>query len=264
MKTFVVTLFVGCVFAFWIYFSTNPTLGQKVHQDEATVVQRGQVTEKEREYSREYKKLYSWRAGRKLSELRGGKKDVSVISDEPGSDMDPYSPIITASEFLRNLSCQADAIVVGSVKSKSAHLTEDETFVYTEYEFSIKEVVKDNPVSPIKVNNNIEIARPGGIIRLDNRRITVEDKSYELLLKNKDYLLFLRFVPSTNGYVIASAEGDFILENNSFKKLSKRPLSEELKNNNPQSLLNAIGEAISVACSKNSTTEEINNEEYKY
>jgi hypothetical protein len=224
----------------------------QTQENEATVVQKGQVTEKEREYSKEYKKLYSWREGRKLSELRGGKQDVKVIADEPDFVIDPYALVVTRSEFLRNLSCSADAIVVGSVKSKSAHLTEDETFVYTEYEFSIKEVVKNNTASPIEINNSIEIARPGGVIKLDNRRITVEDKSYEPLLKNKDYLLFLRFVPSTNGYVVASAEGDFILEDNSFKKLSKQRLPKELKNNNPQDLLSAIRNAISVGCNQNS------------
>jgi hypothetical protein len=252
MKVFVVCFLIVCVVVIGVFFATPSTQGQKEQEEEATVVQKGQVTEKEREYSKEYKNLYSLREGRKLGELRGGKKDVSVISDEPEFVIDPHAPIVTVSEFFKGLSCSSDAIVVGSVKSKSSHLTEDETFVYTEYVFSIKDVVKDNISSPIKLNSNIEIARPGGVIKLDNRRITVEDKSYETLKKNEDYLLFLHFVASTKGYVVASNQGDFILEGNSFKNLSKTAFPKELENSNLQDLLSNIRSSISIGCNQNS------------
>lgn len=225
-------------------------------QDEATVVKKGQVTDKEREHSKEYKKLYSYRNGRKLTEPRiprGGTEDFSVFIDIPHTAQLTKMPSITASEFLRDLSCNADAIVVGSVKSKVAHLFEDETFVYTEYEFLVQDILKNNSASPIKAYNHIEVTRPGGIIKLDNRRIKVEDFSYAPLQKNKEYLLFIRYVPSTNDYVVASPKGDFLLENNSFKALGRRSLPEDLRSgDNYQSLLKDVRSSVSAGCNQNS------------
>lgn len=252
MKVFFVILLAVFVIAFGAFFIPPAAMGQTQEREEATDIQRGQVTETEREYSKEYKKLYIYFKSGKLSELRGGNQDVGASLGLPNIPANPYAPAISTSEFLRNLSCKADAIVVGSVESKAAHLAEDETFIYTEYTFSVREIVKDNANAPIKVSKSIEITRPGGVIRLNNRRITFEDQSYQPLQKNKDYILFLRFLPSANGYVVASNEGDFMLENNSFKKLSKLSLPGVPDNNNSQDLLNALQKAVSEGCGKNS------------
>ncbi len=270
MKVFLVTFLVISVIVFGIFFATPSTIGQKEQTDEATVVKRGQVTEKEREYSKEYKKLYSFRKSRKFSEIIEESEILGKTTEElggyvgiPGGFFMPDAPVITPAEFLGKLSCKADAIVVGSVKSKSSHMTEDETFIYTEYEFSVQDIVKNNSASPIEINNQIKITRPGGLIKLDNRLIRIEDQSYEPLLKNKKYLLFLRFVPTANGYMIASPEGDFLLENNAFKTLAKRPLPKELKSgDNSETLLNAVRNFTSMVC--NQIPKEVTDEEYKY
>jgi hypothetical protein len=231
----------------------------RTNKEEATEVQRGQITEKDREYSKEYKKMYAARNGLKLTEIsktskhKANKREVGVSIGIPtiptiGS---PQTP--TASKFLADLSCKADAIVIGSVSRKSAHLTEDETFVFTAYEFSVQEVLKNNFNSPIEVDKSIEVTRPGGLIRLDGQLIRVEDKSYEPLQINGKYLLFLNFIPSANGYIVSDIKGDFILENNSFKKLSRFSLPEELETgNDSQDLLNQVRNSVSIGCNPKS------------
>lgn len=259
MRILIGFLLALCVVVFGIFFATPLTNGQKEQNDEATVVQKGQVTEKEREYSKEYKKLYSYRKGRKLSELselgkrRGYRQEAGISIGLPLIPTIGNSPAVTASEFLRNLSCDADAVVVGVVKSETAHLTEDETFVYTEYDFSVEDILKNNSASPIEVNNSIQFTRPGGLIKLDNQVIRVEDKSYPQLEIKKKYLLFLKFIPSANGYIVSDAKGDFILENNSFKKLSRLRMPEELEGKSElQALLSEVRNSISTDC-QNST-----------
>lgn len=261
MKIFIGFLLATCVVVFGIFFATPSTNGQKERTDEATVVKKGQVTEKEREYSKEYKKLYSYRKGYKLSELsdaakrNGNGQEIGVSIGEPsiptvGSPF-PVTAQVTPRNFLSKLSCNADAVVLGSVSSKTAHLTEDETFIYTEYEFSIKEVLKNNSASPIEVNSNIQFTRPGGLIKLDNQVIRVEDQSYKPLQLKKEYLLFLKFVPNAAGYLVSGIEGDFVLENNSFKQLRKTIFSEELENiNDSQVFLDNIKSVISDGCSQ--------------
>lgn len=264
MKIFIGLFLTVCTIIFGILFATPSTNGQKEQTDEATIVHKGQTTEKEREYSKEYRKLNPFKNGRKFTEMielsnRLGKTTEElggiIGEDDVAQSRTPHT--ITSAEFLKNLSCKSDAIVLGSVKSKSSHMTDDETFIYTEYDFSVRDILKNNSVSPIEVNNSIEITRPGGLIKIDNRRIRIEDRTYEPFQKNMEYLLFLRFVPSTNGYMAASYEGDFVLENNTFNKLARnRPLPKELeKNSNPQELLDKVRNSVLSNCNQKTAGE---------
>lgn len=244
------TLIIATMLFAFVTFKPQAQDKTQQQDEEATVVQRGQVTDEERSYSREYEKLYPNRRKIKLNEVRKEIKDLGIFLGVVGDVIDiPEAPIITAADFLKNLSCEADAVVVGYPVSKKAHLSEDETFVYTQYEFSVEEVIKDNLTSPITVNNSIQITRPGGVIKLDNRKITVKDELYEPLQIRKKYLLFLNFVPVANGYMVTGSEGDFLLENNSFKKLSKGMAPDELKKgDNPNLLLSSIRDSVASDC----------------
>lgn len=227
--------------------------------DEATVVHKGQLTEKERHYSKEYKTLYSYRKGNKLTELsesgkrRGNKKEIGVSLGVPLIPTVGGS-VITSSEFVNNLACKANAVVIGSVRSKTAHLTEDETFVYTEYELLVSDVLKNNLASPIEINKTIQITRPGGLIKLDDQIIRVVDQLYEPLAIRKEYLLFLNFIPAANGYVVSSAEGDFALENGNLQSLSKLEVPDELTNKSgSQTLINSLRNLNQSDCNEKST-----------
>jgi hypothetical protein len=258
----IITIIVAAISLFTITSFRQEAQSNKPQEDEATIIQKGEVTDEEREYSKEYKKLYSYRKGRKLSEVgessknAGNTKEIRVIIGVPDTVTVGDEQVPTISNFLKNLSCEADVIVIGSIKKATAHLTDDETFVYTKYEFSVQEVLKNNPIANIEINSNIQITRPGGLIKLNNQIIRAEDLSYETLQKNKEYLLFLRFVPSVKGYVVSSPKGDFILDNKSFKKLTKLESPEELANKNSQSLVNDIHNSILSGCNNNLTKGE--------
>ncbi len=249
---------VGCVIAFAIFSADTPVIqGQKQEsaKDEATVVQKGQTTDDERAYSKQYNDLYPDRDKNKLSERRKEIKDLGIMLGVIADTVDlPDLPPITSAEFLSNLTCSSDSIVIGSVKSKKAHLSEDETYVYTEYDFSVEDVLKNNSVSSIENNGNIKITRPGGVIKLDNRTITVSDERFEPLKPEKKYLLFLKYVPSAKGYMANISDSDFIVEGNSFKKFSEDMSSFdpiELRNGKSDDLLKNVRESILSDCIKN-------------
>lgn len=202
-----------------------------VQNEEATLVQKGHVTEKERAYSKEYRKDYEYRNPRKLTGVKE-KGEVSVIIGDLDIPTDPNERIVSATEFLEKKVCEADMVVVGKPVSKTSHLTDDETFVYTEYRFEVENIVKNNSVSPIDVGKSIEITRPGGLIKIDDQIIRVEDRSFEPLKINKEYLLFLKYIPATNGYKAFDYQSDFVVEGNTFKKLSKVKTPVELATNN--------------------------------
>ena len=188
MKTFLGFFLITRSVAFGLFFVKTPTTeGQKVTDDDATVVQRGLVTPQEHEFSQEYARLYSFRQAPKFSKVieekdrEGDNGDINGWLGERETFYLPGTPEPKMSEFLAKTSCAADAIVVGSPKSKTSHMTEDETFIYTQYEFTVESILKDNASLPISVGRSLDVTRPGGNIKLDGRRIKIQERSYEPL-----------------------------------------------------------------------------------
>lgn len=229
MKIYAALFLIACAIVTAIFFATPFTQGQKENQDEATEVMSGRTTDEERAYSKEFEKMYPHRRRMKLSEVR---KDIKSLGIGLGGIVDtidiPGADPLTTESFLHNLSCQSDAIVIGYPVSKAAHLSEDETFVYTEYDYVVTDVIKNNTYSQLVANSEIRVARPGGDVKLNNRLIHVADEAFEPLSLKKTFLLFLKFVPSADGYMVAGTGGDFQFENGSFKKLSKGIVPNEL------------------------------------
>lgn len=258
MKKITLVLLVLIISVFTFVLTRDTTQSQKVEaqesDDEPTVVTRGNLSKKDKDYSKEYKKLYSDQ-NQKIGEAIKYAKQRNAKEVTAKSLGIPLIPTVgmplTSTEVLRNLSCKADAVVLGSVKGKAAHLTEDETWIYTEYEFLVDEVVKNNNDSPIESNSSIEITRPGGVIKLDNTVVRVNDRMYDQLKKNKTYLLFLKYLPSTQGYLVSDAKGDFILQGNRLQSLSKIGIHKDLDNvDNYKVLLNDIRGLSLESCSQ--------------
>jgi hypothetical protein len=228
-------------------------------KDEQATVQRGQFTAEELAYSKEYNKIYANFHDLQLDRLiKAGKHSKSqVVHKNIGLPFHAEfnrpvhkSPI----KFLMNLSCKSDAVVVGSIESKAAHLIEGETFIYTQYEFRVEDVIKDNSALPITVNENIQVTRPGGLIKINDQLIQAEDQKYALLEANKKYLLFLKFVPAAKGYMVADVDGDFVLENDSFKTISRTTDVRDFKGiDDFQALANNTRSFALTDCSENTT-----------
>jgi hypothetical protein len=149
------------------------------------------------------------------------------------------------------LSCQADAIISGTSKSSTSHLSADRSIIYSSYNFEVKRIFKNNFEAPIEISKALEITRPGGSIKVGEQFIKFQDYSYKQLDLDKDYLLFLKFVPATDGYIAAGPEGDFALDSKSFNSLSTRELPDELaKSGKAETLSNVILSAVSNGCVK--------------
>ncbi|MGI8787263.1 MAG: hypothetical protein ACR2HG_05825 [Pyrinomonadaceae bacterium] len=233
MKIFIGIFLAVCVIVFGIFFATPSTHGQKDQQvqkqqeeqkDEPTLVQKGKVTDEERVYSEIYEKEYDFFKGEKISQMRGTGRSV-LIGSVPG--FLNYLPP-TAEKFFNKLACDADLIIKGTVESNSSHLTEDETFVYTEHKITVGEIIKNNENAPVEVGGEINVTRPGGVISLDGRIFHVTDESYDALKTKNQYLLFLKFVPAANGYKAFDSSSDFSLADNKFNKLTKGRVPKEL------------------------------------
>lgn len=172
----------------------------------ASPVQSGRMTDKQRVHSRRYNGLG---LGRKLTEIpsekktRNGDVDVSIVRG-------PGMPFSSGSEEpnseIEKAAWKADAIVIGTIKTKASQLSEDETFVFTDYDISVDQVLKDNPVAPVQAASLITVTAPGGKILLDGRVIQAIDKSLEPFEIGGRYLLFLRFIPETTSYWVSGVD----------------------------------------------------------
>jgi hypothetical protein len=153
----------------------------------------------------------------------------------------------TKAEKLQDTVCQSDVVVVGSIDEKSVHLLDDETFVFTLYKFRVDDILKGSPT--LKKNDALEVVRPGGLIKLDGQVIQAIDDSFVPLRSGKKYLLFLRFLPESGGYVPTAPESDYLVEGDSLNKLDSDE-SVPLQTVPRQIVSDAVSPSMSQPCSE--------------
>lgn len=223
--------------------SYSASSSQETKPQPASAIMRKQ---RERERSRG---VYQGRGeGKSLREIaRAGTGDI-FGEREIGLDLVPLGNLQSQ---LNILACDADAVVIGTVESQSARLTEDETWVLTEYKVTVKEVLRDNTTAPIHPGDDITVARSGGTLQINGRKVTMKDRAFMPFRLGDRYLLFLQFVQDKNTYTASNSEGSFLLVNNKALKLKDADeLPEELKGAaSAESLIANVRAASSDLCS---------------
>jgi hypothetical protein len=87
----------------------------------------------------------------------------------------------------------SDSIVIGTVKGAQAYLSSDKTGLFSEFSFSVEEVLKNSSRTPLNVGSTIAGEREGGRVRYPSgctRRYKFHRQSMPRL--NRRYLFFLR------------------------------------------------------------------------
>lgn len=180
-----------------------------------TSVKEGVMTEMQRRHS----KLYENRRSRKLGDRSNA---TELVVTTPWGDDDAYK---TFDEFLRVSACSADAVVVGTVKNNISQLTADGTFIFTDSEIALEDVLKNTAGAKIEPANPLLITRPGGAVELNGTLLRVTDRSFKPLQINGRYLFFLRFVAATGAYQQLNGKSAFQLRENRISKLTEEEFS---------------------------------------
>jgi hypothetical protein len=123
---------------------------------------------------------------------------------------------------------ESDAVVIGVVGEKKSFLTEDENFVFSDYELNVEEILKNNSALPIK-EKRVTVTRPGGAVMLAGHTVRAIDESLEPLALGSRYLLFLNFIPSTGAYKAFNSKGSFLLKGDRIVKLTREDLPFEME-----------------------------------
>lgn len=210
-----------------------------------TPVQEGVMTEKQKRHGKLFP--YHGRRLRDLAEAQGGDIEVVTYADVIRT-VNPDAPKIPPLQFAM---CNADAIFVGSFKSKSSQLTADESFIFTDYEMAVEEVIKNNPAAPVQAGGSVTVTREGGEIQLNGRTIRAKRNDFEAAEVGKHYLLFLRFLPETTSY-LAYANGSFQIDGDKITSLGGTSRDELLNggSKNPAAFLSEIRAATAVDCQR--------------
>lgn len=197
----------------------------KIYQAElvdATPVQRGVVTEQARLYSRHFSYYGTPRGNEKLSSLvdkfKGESKVIGTVIE---IGFGPALPPDTPQHYFGPLSKESDTIIRGKVIKKVSHFTEDDYFIFTNYDVTVLEVLKNNQTIPIQKDQTIIVVRPGGKVSLEGMVVSAIDKSFLPLPVNQDeVLLFLKFIPEAGAYQTVRSTGAYQLQGESIEPLS--------------------------------------------
>lgn len=216
--------------------------------DEATLIQEGVVTEKQREHS----KLYSRSGEKRLLDLAAERKgDVWVGQDSPPLLIESKQPSVQ--ESLQVLGCKADVVIVGAVKSKASQLSEDGTDIFTDYEITVGDILKNNAIAPIQPSSVIIATRSGGAVKLNGHVLRAVDYSSELLRIGGRYILFLRAVPATGAYtsIYYAGDGSFQISGDKVVQVSRDllPLGPS-KSVDTATFMNEVSAVLHATCGK--------------
>ena len=108
---------------------------------------------------------------------------------------------------------ESDAVIRGKVTSKISQITEDDSFLFTDYDVVVLEVFKNSATGPLDTGTTITFTSLGGEIVLDDVILKAGGKGIPLLpINGHEVLLFLKFVPETGSYKLTQYDGSFELD----------------------------------------------------
>lgn len=217
----------------------------KPNEPAPTPVQEGVKTERQKKHGRLFP--YQAKKLRDMADTHSGDIEVRMHADVMRT-VDPNAPEVPAVQFAV---CNADSIFIGTLKSKTSQLTADESFIFTDYEMTVEQVVKGTPVAPAQVGADLTVTREGGEILLNGRIFRARRDDFKAFEVGKRYLLFLRHLPETGAY-LAYPNGSFELDGDQVIALGGTS-REELLDKGAKNLPTLIGEvnvASAAGCQK--------------
>lgn len=222
---------------------SSVTQGQQAQpdQEQATPVQEGVMTQRQREHSKLFKGLGT---GKKLLDLSAEVPTDVKIKIGPGLPVGEEGSSQSGAKFFERLACNADAVIVGVAKDKSSQLTEDGEFAFTDYELTVEQVIKDNKSSHLQPNAPLTVTRPGGKIQLSGHIIEAEDAAFKPLTKGERYILFLKFIPQTGAYTALNSMSTYGLGQNNISIETEEAVRSDLLSLTPSTFKTKVRAAV--------------------
>ena len=134
-----------------------------------TPVVPGVMTDRQRRHSKLYEKYASGRR-----KLRDVTHSVRLVIPTPFIESPDDKRAQSIDQFFQLAACNADLIVIGVIKNKTSQLTENGSFVFTDYEMVIDHLLKNTASTGGPLNSSLVITRPGGAIEINGNIVMVK------------------------------------------------------------------------------------------
>jgi hypothetical protein len=162
---------------------------------EATPIRTGEFRSKLNKHSRLFNRDYP----EKLTDRILSREIIKIWHCSGDEGRLPNEPPFDLHRVLQEMAAVSSAVFIGTVTKKTSQLTEDENYVFTDYEISVEPVLKDDSANPIGKEGRITFTRPGGTVSLDGHLIWAVDDDFLPLRQGLEYLLFLKSIPDDPG-----------------------------------------------------------------
>lgn len=87
---------------------------------------------------------------------------------------------------------RSSAVIIGEITGAEAHLSSDETKIYSEFTVQVDEVLKNDQLLALNPRSTINVERPGGRVRFPSGKIVIAAVSNQDLPRiGRRYVLFL-------------------------------------------------------------------------
>lgn len=98
---------------------------------------------------------------------------------------------------------QSDVIIIGTVTDSQAFISNDKTAVYSEFQVTVDQILKNDKDLSVSPESNVIAERIGGKVRFPSGKIQKRGETgHNLLQKNKQYVLFLKWDKEGKDYSI--------------------------------------------------------------
>jgi hypothetical protein len=129
----------------------------------------------------------------------------------------PNNPF-NAQTYLAERACAAEAIFIGTVTDQKSQLTDDQTFVFSNYQVSVDTIIKNDSKIVLSPKTTVDVSRLGGELKVHGYKVKAISQASQPLEVGCRYLLFVTFLPEKNTFAANSLA--FLLKGNDIVRLT--------------------------------------------
>lgn len=125
------------------------------------------------------------------------KCPTAIIDAVEVTGTDPNTNLLS---HLAGYSMASDLVIVGKAGAARSHLYADQSFIYSDWEMTVQQIIKNNAKAPVEVGQTITVTRPGGIMHVDGRLVAALCPNFITFGTGHEYLLYLNYISKTGAY----------------------------------------------------------------
>lgn len=160
-----------------------------------------------------------------MESLASGPQNANKSVIVASRTVQPHESVGGASTYayawLQGLVSNSDLVVIGRPSNPVSDFTPDHSFLFSDYEFLIEEVLKDD-TKALSTGKQIVVTRAGGVLKINGKKFRAVEPEFHQFQSDDRYVLFLHRLPDTGTYLV-TAQGAFLLRSGLISSAKTHP-----------------------------------------